>query len=167
MLGTGFIVVVPEAILRGCECPVVGTGQEMAHASETHLEAKNIGLAIVLGYVAMMIADSFVHSHSEDHVHVSENDQCSDNGKEEVVINMTENSLKKLRSSISGLCLHSLFDGLTIGSSLASSNINVIQTLFWAMVLHKVSASLGVGIFIKQLHIPFNQGISFQFFLIQ
>ena len=159
MLGTGFIVVIPEAILRGCECPAVGVNQGGNGSSETHLEAKNIGLAIVFGYVAMMIADSFVHGHSEDHVHTSENDQCSDNGKEEVIINMTDKSVKSLKSSISGLCLHSLFDGLTIGSSLASSNVNVIQTLFWAMVLHKVSASLGVGIFIKQLHIPFNQGI--------
>ena len=159
MLGTGFIVVIPEAILRGCDCPTEGANQSGNSSLQTQQEPNNIRLSIVFGYIAMMIADSFVHGHSDDHVHTSENDQCSDNGKEEVIINMTDKSVKSLKSSISGLCLHSLFDGLTIGSSLASSNVNVIQTLFWAMVLHKVSASLGVGIFIKQLHISFNQGI--------
>lgn len=160
LLGTGFIVVVPEAILKGCECKGSSHGESGVHAMEGHLEAKNIGLAIVLGYVAMMVADSFVHGHSDDHHHddmeCHEND-TSDNEKEGVVVNMNENFLVKLKSSISGLCLHSLFDGLAIGSSTASSNPEVIQTLFWAILLHKVSSSLGTGIFIKRLYIPFHQ----------
>ena len=61
--------------------------------------------------------------------------------------------------------LHSLFDGLAIGSSIASTNVELIHTIFWAILLHKVSASLGVGIFIRQLHIPFKQcNLSNRFF---
>ena len=160
LLGTGFIVVVPEAVLKGCECKGYSHGESGAHAMEGHLEAKNIGLAIVLGYITMMVADSFVHGHSDDHHHdeleCHEND-TSDNEKDGVVVNMNENFLVKLKSSISGLCLHSLFDGLAIGSSTVSTNPEVIQTLFWAILLHKVSSSLGTGIFIKRLYIPFHQ----------
>ena len=159
MLGCSFIVVLPEAILNGCECPAA---ESNGHAP-SHLESKDIGLAIVIGYLVMLIADSYSHSHSESHSHGeghASNEIASDNGKEEVTIMVTENALPKLRATISGLCLHSFFDGLAIGSSIASSNTSVIHTLFWALLLHKVSASLGVGIFVKQLHISFQQGIS-------
>lgn len=162
MLGTGFIVVVPEAILKGCECVGRSHADHGVNTSETHLEAKNIGLAVVLGYIAMMVADSYVHGHGDGHHHHHdsgdhEND-TSDNEKEGVVVNMNENFIIKLKSSISGLCLHSLFDGLAIGSSIVSSNPEVIRTLFWAIVLHKISSALGVGIFIKRMHIPYYQG---------
>ena len=158
MLGCSFIVVLPEAILNGCECPA-GNGD--GHAA-THLESKDIGLAVVIGYLVMLIADSYTHNHSEGHSHGEEhhsNESASDNGKEEVTIMVTENAIPKLRATISGLCLHSFFDGLAIGSSITSSNTSVIHTLFWALLLQKVSASLGVGIFVKQLHVSFQQGI--------
>ena len=164
MLGCSFIVVLPEAILNGCECPA-GNGD--GHASG-HLESKDIGLAIVIGYLVMLIADSYTHTHSEGHSHGErhqDNEVVSDNGKEEVTILVTENAIPKLRATISGLCLHSFFDGLAIGSSITSSNTTVIHTLFWALLLHKVSASLGVGIFVKQLHISFQQGIACFFLL--
>ena len=44
MLGCSFIVVLPEAILNGCECPAGNGG---GHAA-THLESKDIGLAVVI-----------------------------------------------------------------------------------------------------------------------
>lgn len=162
MIGTAFIVVVPEAVLHGCECPVAASTSGSATTVKHHLEAKNIGLAMVFGFVTMMIADSLSHGSGEEHDECDhhDNETCSDHGKEEVVINMSENGLKQLRTSISGLCLHSLFDGLAIGSSISSGSMEVIQTIFGAILLHKVSASLGVGIFIKQLHVPFNQGMS-------
>ena len=156
MLGTCFIVVLPEAILHGCECAT----EHAAEAGEGHLESKNIGIAITIGFIVMMIADSFSHKENDNHscvTHSHDNDVSSDSGKDEVVINMSDVNIKKLRSSIYGLCLHSLFDGLAIGSSIASTNIELIHTIFWAILLHKVSASLGVGIFIRQLHIPFKQ----------
>lgn len=162
MMGTAFIVVIPEAVLHGCECPVpIGTSGSTA-TEEHHLEAKNIGLAMVFGFITMMVTDSLSHGSGDDHNHGDhhDNETCSDHGKEEVVINMSENGVKRLRTSISGLCLHSLFDGLAIGSSISSGSVEVIQTIFGAILLHKVSASLGVGIFIKQLHVPFNQGVS-------
>ena len=49
-------------------------------------------------------------------------------------------------------------DGLVVGSSVISANVDVIQTIFWAILLHKISAALGVGIFIRQLHISYKQG---------
>ena len=155
MLGTSFIVVVPEAILRGCEC--LTAGGEAGGESE-HLESKNIGLAIVLGFIVMMLADSFSHKDHDHSCNEESNEEHSDDVKEEVVVNITEMSLKKLRSSVYGLCLHSLFDGLVVGSSVISANVDVIQTIFWAILLHKISASLGVGIFIRQLHISYKQG---------
>ncbi|KAM7456952.1 hypothetical protein BLSTO_02292 [Blastocystis sp. subtype 1] len=163
MMGTAFIVVIPEAVLHGCECPVpVGTSGSAA-TEEHHLEAKNIGLAMVFGFITMMVTDSLSHGSGDDHNHGDhqDNETCSDHGKEEVVINMSENGVKRLRTSISGLCLHSLFDGLAIGSSISSGSVEVIQTIFGAILLHKVSASLGVGIFIKQLHVPFNQAFRY------
>ena len=156
MLGTSFIVVVPEAILRGCEC--LTAGGEAGGESE-HLESKNIGLAIVLGFIVMMLADSFSHKDHDHSCNEESNEEHSDDVKEEVVVNITEMSLKKLRSSVYGLCLHSLFDGLVVGSSVISANVDVIQTIFWAILLHKISASLGVGIFIRQLHVAYKQGI--------
>ena len=160
MLGTGFIVVVPEAVLRGCEC-VSSDGAESA--SGGHLESKNIGLAIVIGFIVMMLADSLSHSgHEHDHDHSSaNNDEHSDTDKQEVVINLSELSLSKLRSSMYGLCLHSFFDGLAVGSSVTAAHPEVLRTMFWAIMLHKMSASLGVGIFIRQLHVPFKQGGAF------
>lgn len=158
MLGTCFIVVLPEAFLRGCECG----GEHGGSGTEGHLEAKNIGIAVAIGFITMIVADSLSHGSHEDHHHEEhshDNELSSDSGKDEVVINMSEMNLKRLRSSLYGLCLHSLFDGLAIGSSISSTNTSVMQTIFWAILLHKVSASLGTGIFIRQLHIPFNQGI--------
>ena len=155
MLGTSFIVVVPEAILRGCEC-VSAAGE--ANGDSGHLESKNIGLSIVLGFVVMMLADSFSHKDHDHSGNSADNEEHSDDIKEEVVVNITEMSIKKLRSSVYGLCLHSLFDGLVVGSSVISANVDVIRTIFWAILLHKISASLGVGIFIRQLHISYKQG---------
>lgn len=158
MLGTCFIVVLPEALMRGCEC-------EAGHshgATEGHLEVKNIGLAAVIGFIMMVVADSFSHGNSDHHNHdcdSHDNDSASEDSKEEVVINMSERNIKKLNSSIYGLCLHSLFDGLAIGSSISSANPHVVQTIFWAILLHKISASLGTGIFIRQLHLPINHCI--------
>lgn len=160
MLGTAFIVVVPEAVLHGCECPSPDGDSGAKAAVMDHLEAKNIGLAMVFGFITMMIADSLSHGSGDDHHHDGDHDNetYSDTGKEEVVITMTDNGLKRLRTSISGLCLHSIFDGLAIGSSVTSANAGVVQSIFGAILLHKISASLGVGIFIKQLHVSFNQG---------
>lgn len=155
MLGTSFIVVVPEAILRGCECLAAEGG---ASGNSEHLESKNIGLAIVLGFVVMMLADSFSHKDHDHGCNEESNEEHLDGVKEEVVVNITEMSIKKLRSSVYGLCLHSLFDGLVVGSSVISANADVIQTIFWAILLHKISAALGVGIFIRQLHISYKQG---------
>lgn len=163
MLGTCFIVVLPEAFLRGCECAA-------EHSDDTrsiHLEAKNIGIAVAIGFITMIVADSLSHGSGEDHNHDDHShyhEMSSDSGKDEVVINMSDMNMKKLRSSLSGLCLHSLFDGLAIGSSISSSNLNVMQTIFWVILLHKISASLGTGIFIRQLHIPFNQGLEWIIF---
>lgn len=106
----------------------------------------------------MMLADSFSHKDHDHSCNGENNEEHSDDVKEEVVVNITEMSLKKLRSSVYGLCLHSLFDGLVVGSSVISANVDVIQTIFWAILLHKISASLGVGIFIRQLHISYKQG---------
>ena len=107
----------------------------------------------------MMIADAYSHDHSEEG-HSHDNDIYSDNGKEDVRISVPEFNVAKLRSSIYGLCLHSLFDGITLGSGISATNPQVLKTLFGAILLHKISASLGVGIFIRQQHIPFKQGTS-------
>ncbi|CBK23999.2 uncharacterized protein [Blastocystis hominis] len=108
-----------------------------------------------------MLADSFSHKDHDHGCNEESNEEHLDGVKEEVVVNITEMSIKKLRSSVYGLCLHSLFDGLVVGSSVISANVDVIQTIFWAILLHKISAALGVGIFIRQLHISYKQALRY------
>ena len=118
LIGSAFLVVIPEAL------EIFG-GQE----EEGHIESSAIGLSILLGFVLMLLLETFGLPHAVHH------DEDKD--------------LLGLSATI-GLIAHAAADGLAVGASVSSSTETGL-IVFVAIMLHKGPAAFGLSSFLKHI----------------
>ena len=125
LIGSAFLVIIPEAleIFEGHE-------EEEGH-EEVHIEPSTIGLAILGGFVLMLLLEIFGLPHAVHH------DEDKD--------------LLGLSATI-GLLVHALVDGIAVGASVSSSNETGL-IVFVAIMLHKGPAAFGLTSFLKHIKI--------------
>jgi len=126
LIGSAFLVIIPEAleIFEGHE------EEEKGH-EEVHIEPSTIGLAILGGFVLMLLLEIFGLPHAVHH------DEDKD--------------LLGLSATI-GLLVHAIVDGIAVGASVSSSNETGL-IVFVAIMLHKGPAAFGLSSFLKHIKI--------------
>lgn len=102
-----------------------------SHAShdEAHVNFTNIGLAILVGFVLMLLLEVFGLPHAVHH----------DEDKDLLGISATL-----------GLVVHAAADGLAVGASVSSSTETGL-IVFLAIMLHKGPAAFGLSSFLKHI----------------
>jgi len=120
LIGSAFLVVIPEAleIFEG-------------HEDERHTEPSIMGLSILLGFVLMLLLETFGLPHAVHH------DEDKD--------------LLGLSATI-GLIAHAAADGLAVGASVSSS-METGAIVFLAIMLHKGPAAFGLSSFLKHIKV--------------
>ena len=133
LIGSAFLVIIPEAleIFEGHEEEEEGHEEEEEGHEEVHIEPSTIGLAILGGFVLMLLLEVFGLPHAVHH------DEDKD--------------LLGLSATI-GLLVHALVDGLAVGASVSSSNETGL-IVFVAIMLHKGPAAFGLTSFLKHIKI--------------
>ena len=128
LIGSAFLVIIPEAleIFEGHE-------EEESHeeGEESHVEPSTMGLAILSGFVLMLLLEIFGLPHA---VHHDE-----------------DKHLLGLSATI-GLIIHAAVDGLAVGASVSSSTETGL-IVFVAIMLHKGPAAFGLSSFLQHIKI--------------
>ena len=126
LIGSGFLVILPEAL------EIFEGHEEEGHEEESHIEPSTIGLAILGGFVLMLLLETFGLPHAVHH------DEDKD--------------LLGLSATI-GLIVHAIVDGIAVGASVSSSTETGL-VVFVAIMLHKGPAAFGLFSFLKHIKIP-------------
>ena len=122
LIGSAFLVIIPEAL-------EIFEGHE--EEEENHIEPSTIGLAILCGFVLMLLLEIFGLPHAVHH------DEDKD--------------ILGLSATI-GLVAHAAADGLAVGASISSSTETGL-IVFVAIMLHKGPAAFGLTSFLKHIKI--------------
>lgn len=151
LVGTALSVIIPEGvntlystqlkqieILRHMHKESISTQETLvsppdAHGSMDFEPHSVIGLALVLGFIFMLLIDQISSSHSRH--------QVSD----------LESSLKQDRQKITatiGLVVHAAADGIALGAAVTTSHTDIEMIVFTAIMLHKAPAAFGLVTFL-------------------
>lgn len=103
-----------------------------SHDEGSHMESSTLGLAILFGFVLMLLLETFGLPHAVHH------DEDKD--------------LLGLSATI-GLIVHAIVDGIAVGASVSSSTETGL-VVFVAIMLHKGPAAFGLFSFLKHIKIP-------------
>jgi len=133
LIGSAFLVIIPEAleIFEGHEEEEEKEGEEHEEGEESHVEPSTMGLAILGGFVLMLLLEIFGLPHA---VHHDE-----------------DKHLLGLSATI-GLIIHAAVDGLAVGASVSSSTETGL-IVFVAIMLHKGPAAFGLSSFLQHIKI--------------
>ena len=101
------------------------------HDEEAHIEPSTLGLVLLIGFVVMLLLETFGLPHAVHH------DEDKD--------------LLGLSATI-GLIAHAAADGLAVGASVSSSTETGL-IVFVAIMLHKGPAAFGLSSFLKHIDI--------------
>ena len=121
LIGSAFLVIIPEAL-------EIFEGHE---EEESHIEPSTMGLAILSGFVLMLLLEIFGLPHA---VHHDE-----------------DKHLLGLSATI-GLIIHAAVDGLAVGASVSSSTETGL-IVFVAIMLHKGPAAFGLSSFLQHIKV--------------
>ena len=121
LIGSAFLVIIPEAL------EIFESHEE----EESHIEPSTMGLAILSGFVLMLLLEIFGLPHA---VHHDE-----------------DKHLLGLSATI-GLIIHAAVDGLAVGASVSSSTETGL-IVFVAIMLHKGPAAFGLSSFLQHIKI--------------
>lgn len=106
---------------------------EHSHSSELIEPHSVIGVALVLGFIFMLLIDQLGSSHSRL--------QSTD----------PENGMKQDRYKITatlGLVVHAAADGIALGAAVTTSHTDIEMIVFTAIMLHKAPAAFGLVTFL-------------------
>jgi len=134
------------------------------HAKEQlELPAFQIGFALVIGFALMFLidrlprhaTDRFQSTPTSRHVSLDNLAGSSVSGDEESegFLGSLTPSPKQTRSlaTTTGLVIHAAADGIAMGASASTSNLNVGLIIFFAILVHKAPAAFGLtSILLKQ-----------------
>lgn len=155
LVGTALSVIIPEGVntLYTTQMKTLQKIQEM-HAKEVTLSAESssgpiihhdhkhseliephsvIGVALVLGFIFMLLIDQIGSNHSRL--------QSAD----------PENGMKQDRYKITatlGLVVHAAADGIALGAAVTTSHTDIEIIVFTAIMLHKAPAAFGLVTFL-------------------
>ncbi|XP_013380707.1 zinc transporter ZIP9-like [Lingula anatina] len=164
LVGTALAVIIPEGVHTLYESELhkheshTGHGQAVRHvlqevaqvaadkhAEHTHSEEHEhshgmemhslIGVALVLGFVFMLLVDQLG---SGGHSHGGSSDLESVSGS---------NGRKKITATL-GLVVHAAADGIALGAAASTSQTHVEMIVFIAIMLHKAPAAFGLVSFL-------------------
>ncbi|KAL2201437.1 Zinc/iron permease [Corynascus similis CBS 632.67] len=143
-----------RTMLRRADKPANHTGE---------LPAFSIGFALVIGFALMFLVDRLPRHATErfrtapTSRHVSLEDlagsSVSGDGESEGFLDFVTPSPKQTRSLATtlGLVIHAAADGIAMGASATTSNLNVGLIIFLAILVHKAPAAFGLtSILLKQ-----------------
>ena len=119
---------------------VTSHAHEEGHGAEEEeaLENLAIGLAVLAGFVLMLVLEGSGIGHA---VHEEHHDHEDEHGHQHIHHGVAPFLL------VLGLSLHSAADGLAIGSAAAGSSEAVTAAVALAVLIHKVPASFSLGVF--------------------
>ncbi|KAK4193553.1 zinc transporter ZIP9 [Podospora australis] len=163
LVGSCLIVIVPE----GIEALAASGGHEeekpsaKAHPrAEDHHDAElpafYIGFALVIGFALMFLIDRLPRHASEKfqsapasrHVSLDNLGGSSNSADEESegFLGSLAPTPKQTRSlaTTTGLVIHAAADGIAMGASAKTSNVNVGLIIFFAILVHKAPAAFGL-----------------------
>ncbi|GAB6026034.1 hypothetical protein CHUAL_012244 [Chamberlinius hualienensis] len=144
LVGTALAVIIPEGVntlytLEGShpehikEQTLPVENGEVAADHTQYLEPHNvIGLALVLGFLFMLLVDQIggAHSHSQD-----------------TEVGGVGRDRDKMTATI-GLVVHAAADGIALGAAATTSHADVEMIVFVAIMLHKAPAAFGLVTFL-------------------
>ncbi|XP_037072436.1 zinc transporter ZIP9-like [Pollicipes pollicipes] len=141
LVGTALAVIIPEGVntiiqthSKALAAPTEGPA---GHGSGAHSGPElhsMVGLALVAGFVLMLVVDQFTHHHSSEQVTDPEGHVVHRAGQ-----NVT---------ATVGLVVHAAADGVALGAAVASSRTDVELIVFVAIMLHKAPAAFGLVTFL-------------------
>ena len=111
---------------------------EEGHGSEESLENLAIGLAVLAGFVLMLVLEGSGIGHA---VHEEHHDHEEEHGHQHIHHGVAPFLL------VLGLSLHSAADGLAIGAAAAGASEAVTAAVALAVMIHKVPAAFSLGVF--------------------
>ncbi|KAK4123589.1 Zinc/iron permease [Parathielavia appendiculata] len=179
LVGSCLIVILPEGI-EALAASVDHSRNPAQHGSQTHsdhisaraeehgrenleLPAFNIGFALVIGFALMFLIDRlprhaterFQTAPTSRHVSLDNLAGSGVSGDEESegFLSSLTPSPKQTRSlaTTTGLVIHAAADGIAMGASATTSNLNVGLIIFFAILVHKAPAAFGLtSILLKQ-----------------
>ncbi|KAF0291432.1 Zinc transporter ZIP9 [Amphibalanus amphitrite] len=116
--------------------PTAGSGHSHTHGEGGGAEELHslVGLALVSGFILMLLVDQCTHRHSGDQAADPEGRGPSRPGP-----NMT---------ATVGLVVHAAADGVALGAAVASKRTDVELIVFVAIMLHKAPAAFGLVTFL-------------------
>jgi zinc transporter 9 len=119
---------------------VTSHAHEEGHGAEEEeaLENLAIGLAVLAGFVLMLVLEGSGIGHA---VHEEHHDHEDEHGHQHIHHGVAPFLL------VLGLSLHSAADGLAIGSAAAGSSEAVTAAVALAVLIHKVPAAFSLGVF--------------------
>jgi len=120
---------------------VTSHGHEEGHGAEEEeegLENLAIGLAVLAGFILMLVLEGSGIGHA---VHEEHHDHEDEHGHQHVHHGVAPFLL------VLGLSLHSAADGLAIGSAAAGASEAVTAAVALAVLIHKVPAAFSLGVF--------------------
>lgn len=157
LVGTALSVIIPEGVntLYSTQIKILQQKVQMIHASDSHLTKSVqdslaehvqihrhedhsethsvIGVALVLGFVFMLLIDQIGSAHGRM--------QSSD----------VENGMKQDKYKITatlGLVVHAAADGVALGAAATTSHADIEIIVFTAIMLHKAPAAFGLVTFL-------------------
>ncbi|XP_067131159.1 zinc transporter ZIP9 [Centruroides vittatus] len=156
LVGTALSVIIPEGVntLYTTQIKVLQQKVQMIHSSESHLTKSVqdtlvehahihrhddtaethsvIGVALVLGFVFMLLIDQIGSSHG-------------------IMQSDVENGMKQDKYKITatlGLVVHAAADGVALGAAATTSHADIEIIVFTAIMLHKAPAAFGLVTFL-------------------
>jgi zinc transporter 9 len=119
---------------------VTSHAHEEGHGSEEEESLENlaIGLAVLAGFVLMLVLEGSGIGHA---VHEEHHDHEEEHGHQHIHHGVAPFLL------VLGLSLHSAADGLAIGSAAAGASEAVTAAVALAVLIHKVPAAFSLGVF--------------------
>ncbi|XP_043237130.1 zinc transporter ZIP9-like [Amphibalanus amphitrite] len=143
LVGTALAVIIPEGVntiiqggRKAAAAPTAGSGHSHTHGEGGGAEELHslVGLALVSGFILMLLVDQCTHRHSGDQTTDPEGRGPSRPGP-----NMT---------ATVGLVVHAAADGVALGAAVASKRTDVELIVFVAIMLHKAPAAFGLVTFL-------------------
>ena len=119
---------------------VTSHAHEEGHGSEEEESLDNlaIGLAVLAGFVMMLVLEGSGIGHA---IHEEHHDHEDEHGHQHIHHGVAPFLL------VLGLSLHSAADGLAIGSAAAGTSEAVTAAVALAVLIHKVPAAFSLGVF--------------------
>ncbi|GIX69715.1 zinc transporter ZIP9 [Caerostris darwini] len=151
LVGTALSVIIPEGVnmlyasqikqiemLKHMHKESVSTQESLVSPPDVHgaLEFEPhsvIGVALVLGFVFMLLIDQISSSHSRH--------QVSD------IESPVKQDRQKITATI-GLVVHAAADGIALGAAVTTSHTDIEMIVFTAIMLHKAPAAFGLVTFL-------------------